>query len=864
MKSLLPSLQNGYHASGSSSSSSRRRSFDSIVVETLLRLFSLRNVAFVMFISVYTVFLLLLRDGSLFDETKLRRGGRNVVIRDVHDYDVGCNGYSMEYRLKEQQRILQSVRSELIESSAKLKEVNAVYEELNKKIPEKQAELSGVLEEIESARRTLEELRDRRNVRVFLPHRPIYPDVGVDVVPSHAPRLASATWETAIDYSRCSITTFMPLYVRPVMDSSAVVDEFKRELFSHANIVSDSSQACLTVILTNGTFDVSSVDSWQGGRNHLIINLGKSFRIEGSFHVMAQEFDTQTIRPLDYNVFLGVPMYNTSAWRRLSSLLPFARKNLLYIQVNTDVMSSYRSLPSDLFRLNSSALSSGDEVLIVNCSSYQDNDSCYSAREKQMRESTFCVLFPTKNFSRFFWETLREGCIPVVLSVDIRLPFQDDIDWNLASIRIASSRLPEMHFILRSLDMAEVLEMRRMGRVFFERYLGDVRAVIRTLLASLRKSLGIPPPPENVDKAIPLFNNSFTAPILTPVNAQHSDEEYLGPLEAAVDSPTYLHNFSLNFVYAYRSWNVDGVVGRAPEFLISSVDPPAESELYPDSNIGFRPIEPGSGVEFSKALGGNRPREQFTVVLLTYNRDAVLSASLERLYRMPYLNKVIVIWNNVGREPLGAWPRLHVPVEFIKVSKNSLNNRFVPWDRIRTEAVLSLDDDIDLKQHEIIFAFRVWRENRHRIVGFPARHHARYGDEMYYNSNHTCQLSIILTGAAFLHKSYLQAYTHEMPEAIRQHVDEVTNCEDIAMNFLVSHRTREPPIKTTSKWTLRCPTCSEMLSQDESHFSERHDCIRLFTKIYGYNPLKFSQFRADSVLFKTRLPPDKQKCFRFV
>ncbi|KJH50266.1 EXTL2, alpha-1,4-N-acetylhexosaminyltransferase [Dictyocaulus viviparus] len=305
--------------------------------------------------------------------------------------------------------------------------------------------------------------------------------------------------------------------------------------------------------------------------------------------------------------------------------------------------------------------------------------------------------------------------------------------------------------------------------------------------------------------------------------------------------------------------------------------------VFVTCHVGFRPIKPGSGVEFSKALGGNRIREQFTVVLLTYNRDSVLSTSLERLHRLPYLNKVIVIWNNVAREPLGAWPRLHVPVEFIKVSRNSLNNRFVPWDRIRTEAVLSLDDDIDLKQHEIIFAFRVWRENRHRIVGFPARYHARYGDQMYYNSNHTCQLSIILTGAAFLHKvidlsfvrisygdratrsirfffkliiglvevekskrnvkcmycihsitadykivvvqsathfgdlyvnireifmnklrmSYLHAYTHQMPRAIRQHVDEVTNCEDIAMNFLVAHLTRQSPIKTTSKWTLK-------------------------------------------------------------
>lgn len=94
------------------------------------------------------------------------------------------------------------------------------------------------------------------------------------------------------------------------------------------------------------------------------------------------------------------------------------------------------------------------------------------------------------------------------------------------------------------------------------------------------------------------------------------------------------------------------------------------------------------------------------VILLTYNRDAVLSASLERLNRMPYLNKVIVIWNNIDREPPLSWPKLHVPVEFLKMTKNSLNNRFVPWDRIKTEAVFSLDDDIDLRQHEIILAFR--------------------------------------------------------------------------------------------------------------------------------------------------------------
>src|SRR3569623_945454 len=92
--------------------------------------------------------------------------------------------------------------------------------------------------------------------------------------------------------------------------------------------------------------------------------------------------------------------------------------------------------------------------------------------------------------------------------------------------------------------------------------------------------------------------------------------------------------------------------------------------------------------------------------MLTYNRDNVLSASLERLNRLPYLNRIIVVWNNLDRAPTGPWPRLHVPIYFVNASKNSLNNRFLPYDQIQTEAVLSMDDDIDLKQHEIVFAFR--------------------------------------------------------------------------------------------------------------------------------------------------------------
>ena len=56
--------------------------------------------------------------------------------------------------------------------------------------------------------------------------------------------------------------------------------------------------------------------------------------------------------------------------------------------------------------------------------------------------------------------------------------------------------------------------------------------------------------------------------------------------------------------------------------------------------------EGGWGEEFQKELGGNRRREQFTIVMLTYDRNEVLIESLKRLDQLPFLNKVLVIWNN--------------------------------------------------------------------------------------------------------------------------------------------------------------------------------------------------------------------------
>lgn len=113
-----------------------------------------------------------------------------------------------------------------------------------------------------------------------------------------------------------------------------------------------------------------------------------------------------------------------------------------------------------------------------------------------------------------------------------------------------------------------------------------------------------------------------------------------------------------------------------------------------------------------------------------------------------------------------------------------INSRFLPYDTIPTDAVLSLDEDTVLSTTEVRpwenavitmmyttnicwwclclcliaaqvdFAFTVWQSFPDRIVGYPARSHfwdsnkQRWG----YTSKWTNDYSMVLTGAAIYHK----------------------------------------------------------------------------------------------------------------
>ncbi|CAG4922944.1 unnamed protein product [Colias eurytheme] len=702
----------------------------------------------------------------------------------------------------------------------------------------------------------------------------------------------------------------------------------RQTLSYNAHLTHNPNEACLYLVLIGEAFPttkgpsstpetyqlilnetaVKSLPYWGGdGRNHVLLNLarrelsvgsGDAFQGASTGRAMIAQstFTLQQFRP-GFDIVtapaLGPP--GGDVWAECAPIAPARRKYLLSFQGSKSPVTDLnkeddKQLIESLQKTAKNAPASDVFYLQFECDPSVDRRAIRSigdwalcgtdrSRRAILRDSTFVLILApadqnyasTALLQARLYEALRSGAIPVILGGDrIRLPYDEVLDWRRATLALPKARVTELHFLLRALSDADLLAFRRQGRVLWERYLSSLQASIDTLLAVIRTRLNIPARPAAPTLGTPAFNESYYPLKVEPPAVDSEPEETLGPLEAPYPSPAYRRNYSLLLLHGYEMWNDWG----EPFAIYPQLpwDPPVTSEArFMGSAAGFRPIGAGaggSGKEFSEALGGDRAREQFTIVILTYEREAVLAAALARLRGLPYLNKVVVVWNGVSGPPASqSWPESGAPVAVIRTQRNSLNNRFLPYHLIETEAVLCVDDDAHLRHDEIVFAFRVWREHRDRIVGFPGRYHAwdlNFNNGFLYNSNYSCELSMVLTGAAFVHRYYLWAYWRVLPAAVRDYVDEYMNCEDIAMNFLVAHITRKPPVKVTSRWTFRCPGCPATLSADETHFHERHKCIQFFSQVMGYTPLLSTQYRADSVLFKTRIPHDKQKCFKFI
>lgn len=820
-------------------------------------------------------------------------------------------------QIRELERIRASVRNELREMEQQRNKLNQDLQVGSQQMAKIHKELDTTKVELVTAKGKLSRAiveaskkggRAAGNVEsnpapiIILPSHSRLPDLGaVPVSLASEEQSSRCTVSLCFDFSRCPLTQPFRVYLYNQhlddlfsLKHSEMVTDFVSSLQRKGSLTSDPSRACVFILLIGplrktetelSSSDVQkmlhSLSHWNDGINHVLINLSESQRssqllngVSTGRAIVAQSHSSPNkIYRAEFDV-LAPPITSVPTepvWRLLPSLLPATRENLIYFQGKhhtvQDTVNNGFITEADIETLRE-ALKGRESISIeTKCNSDSDISTgvldgewalcgTASSRFAACSQSTFALVIGgsqgahgAATYSRLV-EALRCGAIPVVLGVSV-LPFDAVIDWSRAAIVLPAGRFPDVHYVIRSMDTDTILQYRLRGRFLWKTYFSSPLNILDSIAAIVRYRAGHPPPP-------------------VPEYRGRSLHAIPGELRT-VPSPSYQQNFS---TYTHDFWN-----SPPGPFYMYSLTPfkpvPVSGKQYVDLNedemlsLPSHVVQGGgiTGPVFESYLLGNYPEEHFTVVMLTYQRNDVLVQALNRLKDVTFLAKVVVVWNNEEDPPSDMlWPEIGVPVEVVQPEHNSLNNRFLPFSNIETEAILSIDDDVHLRPDEIQFGFRVWREARDQLVGFPGRFHSydvRHGGWLY-NSNYSCELSMVLTGAAFFHKYYAYLYTYWMPHEVRDTVDKFMNCEDIAMNFLISHIRRKTPLKVTTRWTFRCPGCTDALSASDEHFNERHICINTFTRIFGYIPLLYTQFRADSVLFKTRLPGHLNKCYEYV
>ncbi|GAA5856012.1 hypothetical protein JCM9279_003375 [Rhodotorula babjevae] len=217
------------------------------------------------------------------------------------------------------------------------------------------------------------------------------------------------------------------------------------------------------------------------------------------------------------------------------------------------------------------------------------------------------------------------------------------------------------------------------------------------------------------------------------------------------------------------------------------------------------------------------PAEGFTMMIATYKRDDNLPPLIKHLTTEPppSLRHIVIVWQNVGVDlpdflnatALEQYSTSGVVVSVRKSERNSMNERFRPlvdWGtEVYTDAVMILDDDVVLQRNAIEWGYQQFVEVNNdapgRLVGFSARDYDEVDGEVKYVVRPRKAYSMVLSNAAWLRKEWLHKYWEDSVEmrSLRDYVDEVFNCDDLLINYLVSNLTGQPPLLLQPKTQLR-------------------------------------------------------------
>ena len=248
-------------------------------------------------------------------------------------------------------------------------------------------------------------------------------------------------------------------------------------------------------------------------------------------------------------------------------------------------------------------------------------------------------------------------------------------------------------------------------------------------------------------------------------------------------------------------------------------------------------------------------------------------------------------------------------VKMLFPEENSLNNRFLLPADMATEWAFSIDDDIEITNAEIEWAFTVAQQHPAQVCGdhdthsghhpprphqlttlliptppsqitgfFPRHIEKQRGKSGWqylipHYSQAGAEYNVVLTGSGtFFNARWLHVYSSLMPASIRSWIDANFNCEDIAFNMMISNATGLPPVLTvgsahTTKLVKEAADAHKGLRTRKGHSTNRGVCVTEFAKAYGGHmplvststmvvPFTFDKPALRALMKSTQLHPD--------
>ena len=103
--------------------------------------------------------------------------------------------------------------------------------------------------------------------------------------------------------------------------------------------------------------------------------------------------------------------------------------------------------------------------------------------DQLLDNSTFCLVPRGRRLGSFrFMETLRAGCVPVILANGWPLPFAEVIDWSEAVIEADERILLQLPAILNPVPATRVFAMRQQTQILYENYFSSVEKIVDTTI----------------------------------------------------------------------------------------------------------------------------------------------------------------------------------------------------------------------------------------------------------------------------------------------------------------------------------------------------------------------------------------------